>query len=51
MLGFFVKQLPLVPLDILRNNFDFITIIDQLFGFNGDSLSYSLPWSLDSLVY
>ncbi len=33
---FFVKQIPLVLSDTLRNNFDFNTIIEELFDFNGD---------------
>ncbi len=43
--GFFVKHLLLVPLDILRNIFDFNTVIEELFDFKGDfqikSRSYS----------
>jgi hypothetical protein len=34
---FSIKKLILVPLDILRNNFDFDTIIEELFDFKGDS--------------
>jgi hypothetical protein len=40
--GFSVKQLLLVPLDILRNNFDFNALTEELFDFKGDSLVYSL---------
>ncbi len=38
--GFFVKQLHLVPLNILRNNFDFITIIEESFDFKGTSVGF-----------
>jgi hypothetical protein len=48
---FVVNQLLPVPLDILRNNSDFNTTIEELFDFNGDSPEYSLPGSLDSPVY
>ncbi len=51
MSGFFVNQLLPVPFDILRNNFDFSTIIEELFDFKGDSQVYSLLGSLDSPVY
>jgi hypothetical protein len=35
--GFLIKQLLLFPLDILRNNFDFSIIIEELFHLKGDS--------------
>jgi hypothetical protein len=31
--GFFIKQLLLFPVDILKNNFDFNTRIEELFNF------------------
>jgi hypothetical protein len=51
MSGFFEKQLFLVLLDILRSDFDFNTIIKELFDFKGDSPVYSPPGSFDSPVY
>jgi hypothetical protein len=49
--GFYVKQLLLVPLDILKNNFDFNTKTEELFDFKGDSPVYSQPGRLDSPLY
>jgi hypothetical protein len=33
--GFFVKQLHLVPLNMIRNNFEFNTILEESFDFKG----------------
>ncbi len=41
----------LVPLDILKNNFNFNTKNEELFDFKGDSPVYSLPGNRDFPVY
>ncbi len=46
----FVKQLLLVPLNILRKNFDFNTIIEELFDFF-DSPVHSLPGSTPLCIH
>ncbi len=53
MSDFFVKQILLAPSGTVKNDFDFNTIIEKFFDFNGDcdSLVYSLPGSLGSPVY
>ncbi len=48
--GFFRHQL-LVPTDTLRSNFEFNTMIEELFDLKGDSPVYSLLGSLDFPVY
>jgi hypothetical protein len=50
-LGFFVKHLLLVPLDMPRKDFGFFRIFEELFEFVIDSLVYSLPGSQDSPLY